>query len=188
MPKVVDVEARRVELAIAAARVIARNGICGTTMRDVAAEAGWTTGALTHWFSDKRELLRFTLQTSLAVRRGVPRDHLDPAAALEATLFAALPATEEARLHWIVTIAFCAQAAGDDDLAAIQRDAYRLFRDDVARLVAESGRAAGAAASRIEAERLIAALDGIALQALFDPASWSKKRQHTALTAALAAT
>lgn len=188
MPKLVDVDARRAELAGAAARVIARNGICGTTMRDVAAQAGWTTGALTHWFADKRALLRFTLQTSLAVRRGVgaARARLAPADALRSTLLDALPIEEEARLHWAVTIAFCAQAAGDDELATIQRDAYRDFRDDVARLVEGAGRAAGGAAARVEAERLIAVLDGVALQVLFDPASWPAARQRKAIDTALA--
>ena len=68
MPKVVDVEARREELAAAAARVIARSGIASASMREVAAEAGWTTGTLVHYFRNKRELLRFTLESSLERR------------------------------------------------------------------------------------------------------------------------
>ena len=51
MPKVVDVEQRKTELAAAVARVIARSGIEGASMRQVAAEAGWTTGTLVHYFS-----------------------------------------------------------------------------------------------------------------------------------------
>ena len=62
MPKVVDIEQRRAELTEAAARLIARSGIESATMREVAAEAGWTTGALTHYFADKRELLLTTFQ------------------------------------------------------------------------------------------------------------------------------
>ena len=68
MPKVVDIEERRAELAAAAAQLIARAGVGAATMREVAAEAGWTTGALTHYFSDKRELLLFTFRSSLAQR------------------------------------------------------------------------------------------------------------------------
>ena len=37
--------------------------------QEVAAEAGWTTGALTHYLADKRELLLTTFQSSLANRR-----------------------------------------------------------------------------------------------------------------------
>jgi AcrR family transcriptional regulator len=189
MPKLVDVEERRAELADAAARVIARSGLAGASLREVAAEAGWTTGALTHYFTDKRELLRFTLEASLERRRARRPRHpeIDPEAALRAALIDALPVAGDARLHWIVTMAFCAQAEGDADLATLQRDAYREFRANVAQLVRWCGRSHGAAAVT-EAERLIAVLDGVAVQALFDPQSWPAERQRGAIDAALAAT
>ena len=99
MPRIVDSEERRSELGAAAARVIARSGIAGATMREVAAEAGWTTGALTHYFADKQELLRFTLETSLRRRRArrPDRARLSPDEALRVSLLGALP-TEAERL------------------------------------------------------------------------------------------
>jgi len=186
MPSPVDSDERRARLGAAAARVIARAGISGATMREVAAEAGWTTGALTHYFRNKRELLKFTLDASLERRRAArpERRDLPPAEALRASLVQALPIDEDARLHWTVTIAFCAQASGDPDLATAQRDAYREFRANVAELVERSGRATGEAAVT-EAERLIALLDGVAIQALFDPESWPAARQLAALDAAI---
>lgn len=188
MPRAVDVDERRIELAAAAARVIARAGLGGATMREVAAEAGWTTGALTHYFADKRQLLQFTLETSLEGRRAqnAGRRELAPEAALRAALVPALPFDEQARLHWIVTVAFCAHAVGDAELAGIQRDAYRTYRDDIAKMVTGAGRGRGAAAQR-EAERLIAIVDGVALQALFDPESWPAARQLAVIDDALAA-
>ena len=113
MPKAVDLDERRTELAMAAIRVIARSGIVAATMREVAAEAGWTTGALTHYFAGKRELLQFTLSVSLEQRRSLrpDRDTLSPDEALHSALANALPLDEDARRHWIVTMAFCAQAA-----------------------------------------------------------------------------
>ena len=187
MPRAVDVDERRVELAAAAARVIARAGLGGATMREVAAEAGWTTGALTHYFADKRQLLQFTLEMSLEGRRAqsAGRRQLAPEAALRAALIPALPFDEQARLHWIVTVAFCAHAVGDTELAEIQRDAYRTYRDDVATMVTRAGRGRGVAAQR-EAERLIAIVDGVALQALFDPESWPAARQLAVIDDALA--
>jgi AcrR family transcriptional regulator len=182
VPKVVDIEQRRAELTEATARLIARSGIESATMREVAAEAGWTTGALTHYFTDKRELLLTTFQASLANRRShrPPDTDAEPAAQLRASLEGALPLDEPRRRHWMVTIAFCSQAAGDPELAAAQRAAYREFRDHVATLARRCGLTDSRHAQSF-AERLIAIADGIAVQALFDEESWSPERQLTRL-------
>lgn len=187
MPRVVDAAQRRSELADAAARVIARVGIGGASMREVAAEAGWTTGTLVHYFRDKQELLEFTLGTSLERRRGrrAERDRGSADQALLDTLRGALPLDGDSRLHWVVTVAFCAQASADPRLAHIQRDAYREFRGHVAHLVVRAGRAGDDDAEH-EAERLIAVVDGISVQALFDPDGWSSIRQLAALDHGLA--
>lgn len=190
MPKLVNADQRRSELADAAAHVIARDGIDGASLRSVAAEAGWTTGALVHYFANKRELLAFTLQSSLDRRRSRHAERSAvPAVALRAVLFEALPTTAATRLHWIVTLAFTAQASADPDLATIQRDAYRSFRTTVTSLLCaiDSDPRTHATAEQ-EAERLIALVDGIALQALFDPELWTPARQELSLEAGLPAT
>ena len=186
MPKLVDYDERRSELAEAAAHLIARAGLGAATMRDVAAEAGWTTGALTHYFADKRDLLLCTFQASLERRRAAraAADSTDPLARLTASLEGALPSDDDRRRHWMVTIAFCAQAAGDADLAAAQRDAYREFRAHLAALVRQCGFAEDDRAETI-AERLIAAADGVAVQALFDPELWPPEHQLATLQAAI---
>ncbi len=186
MPKVVDVDQRRLELAEAAARVIARSGVDGASMRDIAAEAGWTTGTLVHYFADKHALLDFTLRASIERRRTVRSTRSDQSAAeaLRATLITALPTNDDTRVHWIVTLALAGAAAGDRRLAETQRDAYRDFRGYVVDLLTRIGDVTDV---EIEAERLIALVDGIALQALFDPASWPADRQRRALEAGIGA-
>ena len=188
MPKFVDTDERRAELAAAAAQLIARSGVGAATMRDVAAEAGWTTGALTHYFSGKRELLLFTFRSSLAQRHAArdAREAMAPDEALVRSLEGALPLDEDRRRHWMVTVAFCAQAAGDEELSRAQRDAYREFRDDVADLARQCG-ATSPDEATARAEHLIAVTDGIAVQALFDPDGWPAHHQLARLHEAIKA-
>ena len=183
MPKIVDADQRREELAEATARVIARVGVDGASMREIAAEAGWTTGTLVHYFANKHELLDFTLRASIERRsaRRSERVDLSPADALRATLTSALPTDDDTRVHWIVTVALAGAAASDEMLAATQRDAYRDFRGYLVDLLTAIDPTLGDADALSEAERLIGLVDGIALQALFDPTSWPADRQLRAL-------
>src|SRR5262245_8293841 len=64
MPKVVDHEQRRAELAAAVWRLASREGLEAVTVRRVAEEAGWSTGALVHYFADKEELILFAFRTA----------------------------------------------------------------------------------------------------------------------------
>ncbi len=187
MPKVVDVELRRAELAHAAARLIARSGIEAATMREVAAEAGLTTGALTHYFADKHELLLTTFQASLARRRSQrpPAAGTPPEALLLASLEGALPVDDDRWMHWMVTIACCSQAAGDPELADAQSQAYAEFAGYIGDLARACGLAQRSDAAEVAAT-LIAVADGIAVQALFHPGGWPAERQRAVLHSMLA--
>ena len=52
-----DHNERREAFAAATLRVIMRAGVGGLTVRAVAKEAGFTTGALTHYFRSKDQVL-----------------------------------------------------------------------------------------------------------------------------------
>ncbi|PQZ85760.1 TetR family transcriptional regulator [Arthrobacter sp. MYb227] len=60
MPKIVDHDARRLELVEVTWRVIAKRGFEGVTLRDVAAEAGFANGALKPYFPTRASLMRAT--------------------------------------------------------------------------------------------------------------------------------
>ena len=59
VPKIVDHDERRLELVDATWRIIARLGIEGATMREIALEAGFANGALKPYFPTKDTLLEF---------------------------------------------------------------------------------------------------------------------------------
>jgi AcrR family transcriptional regulator len=64
VPKIVDHEERRRELAEALWRVIVASGPQAVSIRSVAAEAGLSAGALRHYFQTREELLVFAMDLS----------------------------------------------------------------------------------------------------------------------------
>ena len=192
MPKVVDHELRRAELGEAVWRVALRRGLEDATMREIAAEAGWSTGALAHYFADKDELLRFAFRLVVlrarerfarALERG---DRLD---ALGAALREALPLDEERRAEARVWLAFLGRSLSRPELARDRQDFYAGWRRALADVIA-AGRSDGTLRTELPAETeasgLIALVDGLALQALSDPAGLPAQRQTAILDAALA--
>ncbi|GAA3776735.1 TetR/AcrR family transcriptional regulator [Micromonospora maritima] len=70
MPKIVDHDARRAELAAAMWRVVYRDGVGAATVRSIAAEAGWSPSALRHYFATQTELLVFAMEHVMAEAAG----------------------------------------------------------------------------------------------------------------------
>ena len=64
MPKQVDHEKRRRQIAEATWRLISTEGIEQATVRKIAQEAGLSLGALRHYFATQDELLRFSMELS----------------------------------------------------------------------------------------------------------------------------
>jgi TetR/AcrR family transcriptional regulator, transcriptional repressor of bet genes len=176
MPKVVDHEKRREELAAAVWRLASREGLDAVTIRGVAAEAGWSTGALHHYFSDKEELLLFAFKTVAdRVGRRVATARAESAEPLElarALLAIGLPLDDERRNETRLWFAFLGLALTRPSLARAQRLAYEQWRRIVADALLEAqGR--GDIEDEVDVEReaaaLVALVDGLAVQASFDP-------------------
>jgi AcrR family transcriptional regulator len=76
MPKLVDPDQRRSELALAVWTVIRRDGLQRASVRNVAREAGLSMGSLRHYFGSQSELLCFAMQLvgdrARCRRRGSP--------------------------------------------------------------------------------------------------------------------
>jgi AcrR family transcriptional regulator len=193
MPKIVNHEARRGELAAAVWRLASRDGLDSLTMRRVAAEAGWSTGALAHYFDDKDELLVFAFQTVAdRVGRRIVKaaEHTrDPLELVRTQLVEGLAIDAERRAEVRVWFAFLGLAETKPRLAKAGRDAYRLWRERVAKTLAAAqhqGLVDPAVDPKREAAALIALVDGIAIQATFDPRAVSAERQQELLDDRLA--
>lgn len=171
MPKVVDHEQRRRELAEAVWRVIRRTGVDGASVRTVAHEAGWSAGALRHYFRTQSALLDFAIE--LAADR--IRDRLaalefadDPRRAVEQLLSELLPLDDERQAENEVWLAFTARALIDAQLQVRQVEIDDELRAACVRAVGMLGLPAGRERA-LEAERLHALLDGLALHGATRP-------------------
>ncbi|WP_433828684.1 TetR/AcrR family transcriptional regulator [Actinoplanes sp. CA-015351] len=125
MPKVVDHGERRRELAGAVWRVITRDGVANVSMRTVAAESGWSSGALRHYFATRDELLAFACQQVLArvtARITALNPQGTPNEVVRALLLETMPIDAERHIEASITFAFLALGLGDPQLAAIQRE------------------------------------------------------------------
>ncbi len=129
MPKEVDHPARRRELADAACRVIARNGLSGTTLAHVAEESGWSIGSIRYYFPNKDELLASALwRVGERVDERIERRTAGGMTMSDLRLAATelLPLDASRREEALVHLAFLAQAAvvpalGDASEGAAQR-------------------------------------------------------------------
>ena len=130
MPKIVDHAARREELAAAVWRLVGREGIAGATVRAVAAESGWSMGAIRHYFSTHDELLRFALE--VMTRRISERvlalysDHRSgDAERARRALEQLLPIDQDRTVEVVVWLGFMTRARIDPDLDEVRLEGWR---------------------------------------------------------------
>jgi AcrR family transcriptional regulator len=127
VPKRVDHEERRRQIADALVRTAAARGLHATGMREVAAEAGVSLRLVQYYFGTKEELLLAAMQR-LAIQfaeRGMARirrvketeNPISPRGVIAAILTEGLPADEERRTFTIVYTAYLALSLTDPALA-----------------------------------------------------------------------
>jgi AcrR family transcriptional regulator len=185
VPKEVDHPARRRELADAACRVIARNGLGGTTLADVAEESGWSIGSIRYYFPNKDELVAAALwRVGERVDDRIRRQTADGMTLgdLRAAAIELLPLDADRREMALVQLAFLAQAAVVPALADAAEGAAQRLQESLAARISSAVQAGELPAhldAEHEAARLRLLLDGLRLQLITTP-------QHTPATWALA--
>jgi AcrR family transcriptional regulator len=177
VPKVVDHEGRRAELAGALWRVALRDGFDAVSVRSVAQEAGWSAGALRHYFPDRAGMVLFAVDHAVeSVRQRMDRAN-DAAGSLTPRLVRdhleqLLPLDDARRTESEAWFALVTLAHRDASAARRRAEIDDLIRGAVESAVAalEELGALGAGRGRAsEAARLHALLDGMVLHLLADP-------------------
>jgi AcrR family transcriptional regulator len=175
MPRQVDPEQRRAELAEAVWTVIRRDGLQRASVRNVAREAGLSMGSLRHYFATQSELLCFAMQLvgDLArARVGALQPATDPRATAERLLQELVPLDDERRAEAEVWLAFTGHALVDPGQRAIHQRIHDELNGACATaltLLADAGLTPPDLDIPLEASRLHALLDGLAVHAVMRP-------------------
>lgn len=184
MPKHVDHPARREELAQALWRLVMREGMAGASIRRVAAEAGWSSGSVRHYFTTHSELLVFAMDRvtqRVADRIAALPQQADPRMRARLVLAEILPLDDVRRAETQVWLAFTMQAVNDPALRPLLDAAHALLRD----LCRQAAEVYTSEDVPVEAERLHALLDGLALHAVLEPETTTPERIWAVLNAHL---
>ncbi len=172
MPKQVDHDERRNEVAAVAERLIAERGL-DVGVLDVARAGGWSSSVVTHYFASKHELLEHTMRRSLE-RAGQAVDARVAAgqSRLRAIIEETLPLDASRRRRSRLFLVFWGRAVHDARLREHQRRRHAGFRRTLAELIAAELAEESQRDPEIEARRLFALLDGLVVQAVFEPRLW----------------
>ncbi|WP_225802990.1 TetR/AcrR family transcriptional regulator [Streptomyces sp. NK15101] len=161
---------RSTQLLEAAARVIARRGVRGLRVEELAAEAGVSTALIYYHFKDRAGILRKTLEfiSDRAERYTTHRDPdaepLSPREELEQTLLLELQDSTEVRENSTAWGELRASAVFDEVLREDLLRATRVWVQEVAALLGQVRPMASAAALESAAERLTALLEGLSMR------------------------
>jgi AcrR family transcriptional regulator len=166
-------DVRRQTLVAAAETVLAREGVAGTSVRAICAEAGVSPGLLRHYFEGVDELITAAYEAvgqriDTALDGAVEGAGADPRERLLAYLTASFaPPVLDPRLlaAWI---GFWSLVKTKPRIAAIHAASYAAFRARLETLLA----AAGARDTRLAAIALTATVDGLWLELCLDPATF----------------
>lgn len=154
-------------------RVILRDGMEGATVRRIAAEAGMSVGALRHYFRQQDDLLIYAMR--LVNERVEQRIHqlarmnLPPLEKAVRLLLEVVPADEERRAEMDVWFSFMEHVRHRSELEGIPENRLHLFVSQVLAYLQHEGLLDEGLDLALEAERMYAIVDGLAVHALLEP-------------------
>jgi len=167
----IDHDQRRRLIADIAIGLIAREGLGATTIRRIAAEAGFSTAAITHYFADKHAMLVWVLDQLATIGEEEFATALDPQETdIVAPLLTMVAWCPRNVMRWRAYLAFWDQAARDPQLAdlivASTRSGLSLIEGLIARY--RPGSVDAAQAARL----LNAMVQGLSMQVIVAPDQW----------------
>lgn len=167
-------QTRAGEFADAALRIVARDGLDALSFRSVAAESGWSLGAVQKAFASKQELILGALNRSeeMVTASVGPPASPDLPTWLRNLLLQTLPLDEARRAAVIVGVAFADRAPFDPEIAAQIKGNSDATREQFARVIAwrrSEGEINPRLPNEIVAHLLLIFASGLAAELLYAP-------------------
>ncbi|MGY4101568.1 TetR/AcrR family transcriptional regulator [Nocardia sp. R16R-3T] len=181
MPKIVDHDERRREIAAVVWRLIATRGLSAVSMRTIAEEAGYANGALATYFAGKDDLLRFAFaHISQATNERVAHLIGDARGLAGLRIFCReiMPLTAETLLEARLATTMWQRAMYDPPMAQLNTDVMDAWRTRIAGFL-DDARTAGEidadVDTALETDALLTSLMGMQVMGVlmrdtFDPA------------------
>jgi AcrR family transcriptional regulator len=192
MPKIVDHEQRRREILEATWRVIDEQGIEAATIREIAKAAGYSNGVLSHYFTNKEDILISAHKLAFQQvfdRANRANEGIVGLEALRRALLEALPLDEERRLEAVLDVSFWSQALSNERLKSVRRDSLYDGRPWWIGMI-DSGRERGeivtTVATEVLCDEIQTFIDGVSVQAVMYPNDMVPARQLAMAEAFLA--
>ncbi|MGW7270907.1 TetR/AcrR family transcriptional regulator [Streptomyces sp. NPDC054864] len=161
---------RTLQILEAAARLIARRGVRGLRVEELAAEAGVSTGLIYYHFKDRTGILRHTLEfindraERYTTDRAADAEPLTPRAELEETLLLELQDRQVVRENSTAWGELRASAVFDEVLREDLARATLVWVQEVAALIGQVRPTAPPPALAAAGERLTALLEGLSMR------------------------
>ncbi|MGY4710580.1 TetR/AcrR family transcriptional regulator [Mycolicibacterium sp. CBM1] len=175
MPKQVDHDQRRREITAAMWRILLRDGMAAVTVRALAAEAGWSVGAIRHYYQSQDDLILFATGEMLStISQRIYALDLDSPdhRVLQQAIEEMLPLDRQRKAEAQVWFALLTRRVASPQVATEANELDLVVRDAVHQVLTKLDSAKLLSEGRdleVEAVRLHALIDGLALHALSEP-------------------
>ncbi|WP_040982769.1 TetR/AcrR family transcriptional regulator [Oceanobacillus jeddahense] len=189
MPKQVDHQKRKIQIAETTWKVIVEEGIEQATVRRIAQSSGLSVGAVRYYFASQSELLHFSMELvadrvmQRAKARKFSKDR-DPLELVTEAVSEVLPVDEERKIEMEVWLAFSAKVLVDKTLRELSDKVYGDMHEGLKNVVhalqlldiAKEG-----LDLEMEVNRLHAIVDGMAMHHLLNPEQFTHEEMMETL-------
>ncbi|GED68761.1 HTH-type transcriptional regulator PksA [Brevibacillus reuszeri] len=186
MPKLIDHEKRREQIAEATWRIILERGMEGATVRNIAKEAGLSLGALRHYFATQDELLIYAMtlvkeRATARIAKIASQEPFTPKEQIIRLLLELVPTNQEKMAEAEVWFAFTAYFRHKQGVFDAMHDGIYAGLQKVMNYAEQVGLLPKKMDKELETEKLYAIVDGLALHALLDPKRLDGKQMERIL-------